>query len=410
LTSTVLGIVFVALLGAAPAVAAPAWLSPTDLSAPGQEANDPQIAVDGAGNAVAIWERSNGTNLIIQSATRPAGGSFSAPVDLSAPQQDASDPQIAVDGAGNAVAIWERSNGTNLIIQAATRPAGGSFSAPVDLSAPGQDAFEPQIALDGAGNAVAIWERSNGTNFITQAATRSPGGSFSAPLDLSAVGGDAFDPRIAVDGAGNAVAIWERDNGTDFIIQAAGYDGAGPQLRSLSIPRAGRVGKRLSFSVSPFDFWSGLGPSRWSFGDKGKAVTVTATHRYATAGSYRITFTATDTLGNATSTTAGIVIRGRGRAIGSHLARVKKGKALLRLHCPKAALCRGIGVLSIKQGRKARIVLGKHSLHIAAGKRRTVAIKLSAKAKRLLAAAGPKGLVVWLSGSGVKPAKVRLRK
>ena len=38
------------------------------------------------------------------------------------------------------------SDGTNTIIQAATRPPGGTFAAPIDLSATDQDASSPSIA------------------------------------------------------------------------------------------------------------------------------------------------------------------------------------------------------------------------------------------------------------------------
>ena len=52
----------------------PAWLAPQDLSAAGQHAYDPQVAVDGQGNAIAVWQRSDGTNTIVQAAARAAGG------------------------------------------------------------------------------------------------------------------------------------------------------------------------------------------------------------------------------------------------------------------------------------------------------------------------------------------------
>ena len=95
----------------------------------GQTANDPQVAVDGRGNAIAVWSRSNGTNDIVQAAARAAGGSFGAPQDVSAAGQDAHVPQVAVDGRGNAIAVWSRSNGTNYIVQTAVRAAGPQTAA-----------------------------------------------------------------------------------------------------------------------------------------------------------------------------------------------------------------------------------------------------------------------------------------
>ena len=109
--------------GSGSAWAAPAWLAPQDLSAAGQHAYDPQVAVDGQGNAIAVWQRSDGTNTIVQAAVRAAGGSFGAPQDVSAAGQKAGFPEVAVDGQGNAIAVWSRSNGTNYIVQAAARAA-----------------------------------------------------------------------------------------------------------------------------------------------------------------------------------------------------------------------------------------------------------------------------------------------
>src|SRR5436190_23628568 len=84
----------VALLAAAPAGATPTWLSPVDVSTTGQDAIVPQVAMDAAGDAMAVWRRSNGANNIVQAAVRPAGGSFGAAIDVSATGQDADQPQV----------------------------------------------------------------------------------------------------------------------------------------------------------------------------------------------------------------------------------------------------------------------------------------------------------------------------
>jgi hypothetical protein len=200
------------------------WTTPTDLSNPGQDASFPQVAVDPAGNAVAVWERSNGTNIIIQAATFSSEGTtWTTPVNLSNPGQDARFPQVAVDSAGNAVAVWQRSDGTNTIIQATTLPFGAAtWTTPVNLSDPGQDASSSQVKVDPAGNAVAVWQRSDGTNTIIQAATFSFGGAtWTTAKNLSSPGQNATRPQIAVDTTGNAVAVWQRSDGTNTIIQAA---------------------------------------------------------------------------------------------------------------------------------------------------------------------------------------------
>jgi len=122
---------------ASPAMAAPQgpWVLPTsDLSAPGQNASAPEITTAPDGTKTAVWYRDNGSHFIIQAATRLPGGIFGTPVDLSATGEDAFSPQIITATDGTTTAVWERDDGAYDIIQAATRPPGGSFGAPVDLS------------------------------------------------------------------------------------------------------------------------------------------------------------------------------------------------------------------------------------------------------------------------------------
>jgi hypothetical protein len=108
-------------------IAAPAFsdwdLPATAISAAGHDANDPQVAVDGKENALAVWQRSDGTNSRIEAAFRPRGGTFAAAEPISAAREDAAFPQVAFDKKGNALAVWRRSDGTNVRIEAAFRAA-----------------------------------------------------------------------------------------------------------------------------------------------------------------------------------------------------------------------------------------------------------------------------------------------
>ncbi len=93
-----------------------------------------------------------------------ASATFSAPVDLSAPLSDANRPQVAVGPDGATTITWTRGG----IIQARTRPAeGGDFGGVVNLSASGQNAVNPQVAVGGPDGATTItWQRSNDDNTI----------------------------------------------------------------------------------------------------------------------------------------------------------------------------------------------------------------------------------------------------
>jgi len=245
------GLLVMALLAAAVAAtpASAAFSAPFSLSAAGQDADFPQVAVDGDGDAVFTWVRSDGTNDRVQARTRSAAGALSAVQDLSAAGQDATDPQVAVDGDGDAEFTWVRSDGTNDRVQARTRSAAGALSAVQDLSAAGQNAFDAQVAVDGDGDAAFTWARSNGTNSRVQARTRSAAGALSAVQDLSAAGQNANFPQVAVDADGDATFTWQRSDGTNSRAQARTRSAAGALSAVQDLSAAGESANRSQVAV-----------------------------------------------------------------------------------------------------------------------------------------------------------------
>ena len=217
-----------------------AWSTATTLSASGQSAGSARVALSSDGTrATAIWLRSDGTANRIQSASATVDGNvptWSSPTTLSAAGQPATEPEIALSDDGTkAVAIWYRNDGANQIIQAATATISGNtatWSAAQDLSAAGQDAGNPFVALSSDGTkAIAIWHRSNGTNEIIQAATAtisSNTATWSASQDLSAAGQNASIPEVAISDDGTkATAIFVRNNGSIDVAQSVSATIAG---------------------------------------------------------------------------------------------------------------------------------------------------------------------------------------
>ena len=122
------------------------------------------MSADGA-QVTAVWLRWNGSNNILQSASSADGGvNWSAPVDVSLVGRSADNPQVvsSADG-GTLTAVWDRFDGSNTIIQSATSTdAGATWSTPVDLSAAGRNASVPQLAAAADGATVtAVWSRSD---------------------------------------------------------------------------------------------------------------------------------------------------------------------------------------------------------------------------------------------------------
>jgi hypothetical protein len=203
----------------ASASAAPTWLAPQDISDPNHSIEFPEVAVDAAGNAIAIWPRNDGGKRIVEVAERPGGGEWLEPVVISNPagEDEPSNAHVALDTAGNAVAVWSAAFAE---IRTAVRPAGGDWSDPEDLfTASGQT---PQLAMNAGGEAVAVWNGFNGANYVTWAATRPADGDWSTPEDLSVAGeGDWWPPHVAIDADGNAIAVWERQILGEDVIRAA---------------------------------------------------------------------------------------------------------------------------------------------------------------------------------------------
>ena len=215
-----------ALLVFAPsAQATPTFLSAINISDPGQDGFEPDVAVDPSGNVIAVWTRSDGSFFRIQSASRTANGAWGAITTISDPGQSASNPDVAIDNTGNALVAWTRTDGTNIRIQTSFKPLAGAFAAPVTISDPGFDATKPAIDFDNSGKALITWQRFDGTKLRVQATTRSAGagGTFANENTLSDGGQDAFNPQADagpnVDA--NGVIVWTRSDGTNLRVQSS---------------------------------------------------------------------------------------------------------------------------------------------------------------------------------------------
>ena len=262
LTIALMTLTLGSLASAASAAPQGPWVVPAaDLSAAGQTAARQQVATGPDGTTTAVWQRSDGSNSIIQAATRAPGGSFETPVDLSASGEDARDPRIAISPDGTVTVVWRRSDGISVIIQAATRPPGGSFGTPVDLSASGQDANDVDVATAGDGTTTVAWQRSNGSNIMIQAATRPPGGSFGIPVDVSPAGSSSFAPDVAASSEGTTSIGWVRFNGSNSALELAtrppgGSFGAGAFV-SASTVELGRASLVIAPDGTTTAVWQG---------------------------------------------------------------------------------------------------------------------------------------------------------
>jgi predicted Rdx family selenoprotein len=404
---------------------------------------------------MAVWAGFNeSAEESIQFATLSAAGNWSASANLSTPGQDfrqvALQPDIAIDSQGNAVAVWEgfgESGGEpRLVVEGASRRAGGEWSAAEDLSPLSEEGFgAPRVALDADGDAAAVWQYEGSDGFFVQSATLPAGGTWSQSRNLT-TGGAVYSPQIAVDPQGDGVAVWERfQSGGNMIAEAAAYDATPPQLRDLEIPSTGTVGQPVSFSVSPFDVSSPTILTSWSFGDGAAATGAAVSHVYSQAGTYTVAVTGTEGAGNTIGAGGTIAItiapappanpagtpgagggeagsgagQEKGTATAAAIAKVIRGKAQLKLRCGGGGGCSGTAVLTYRpQGdhksaggpaSRKPVPLGKARFEMPAATTETISVRLSARARKLLGEAGRTGLKARLEGSGIARRAMTLK-
>ena len=190
-------------------------LAPTDsLSASGQSADDPDLAVDPAGNTIFTWVRSNGTHTVVEATRQRPNGTLTEVQTISDPSENSVEPQVAIDAHGIAIFTWQSFDGVDWIVQVRRRTLGGGLSPIRAVSAQARDAFSPQVGVDADGDAVLGWRRFNGDYWIVQARTRAADGTLGSVQNVSGRGESARSQRLAVDSAGNAVLVWDRDDGS----------------------------------------------------------------------------------------------------------------------------------------------------------------------------------------------------
>jgi hypothetical protein len=313
------------------------WTGPVRVAALRGHPARASVRSDGRGNVLAVWDRVDGDRQVIEYAGRAVDSEqWSAPVEISAPLRMVSPPRLAVSPAGDAVAVWwARPDGNTPVVQAAARLAGSSsWSGPVDVSTPGGTELHPDVAIDHRGNAVAVWQRYDGTRSVIQASLRPAAyGRWLAPSDL----GQGTSPTIALDRSGNGVAAW---NGS-ATVHAAALTAVGPIVTGFSVPRSGHTGRPIALAGSATPWAHPLTESpQWELGDGRVVVGANVTVAYPRPGKYTVNLTQIDSGRGATTVTGTIEITAPPEPL---RVTVGRGIGAVRLGQSRAAVVRAYG-------------------------------------------------------------------
>jgi hypothetical protein len=179
----------------------------------------PQITLDASGNALAVWQQSDGTRFSIwANRFTPSTGWGSAVLIETDDTGDASSPQIAIDSKGDAIAIWQQADSSGTVSIYANRFSAitDNWANPVLVETGAQDSFNPKVVLDASGNALAVWQQLDGlrTSIWANRFTHTSSTWGVAQQIEENNDGDATSPQIAVNPSGNAIAVWEQRDST----------------------------------------------------------------------------------------------------------------------------------------------------------------------------------------------------
>lgn len=189
------------------------WGEPELLESIQVDAQLPQVVMDEAGNAIAIWEAAGTTQDIWTNRYTPAGGWGGA--ELLETEDDvyamlgSDDNSIAMAPDGNAVVVWSQwDNELPPLMLAGYKAMARRYIPGVGWAAPEvlSDTWSStalQVGWDGSGNAMALWELRG-----IRSKRYTPGGGWSTSLTLVSDFDVGHSARLAVDPAGNAVAVW----------------------------------------------------------------------------------------------------------------------------------------------------------------------------------------------------------
>jgi hypothetical protein len=213
------------LLFASAADAAPEWSAPVTVGA-GPNIESIDVALDPQGDAAAVWRSGVNAEGTIGSAFKPAGSNWQSPITLSGPVQGAFEPQVAIDEAGEAIAVWDAWLGREeQVIQVSTRPAGGNWSAPLDLSRTDEGAARPDLSMNERGEAAISWQAHPSGWNVVQVAQRSVLGSWSPPEEIAGRFGpansNAPEPQVAMDPEGDVALAWQNFEVSEGVVDAA---------------------------------------------------------------------------------------------------------------------------------------------------------------------------------------------
>lgn len=185
-----------------------------------------RVGMDDEGNAIAIWARltvpSAGGRGEVLWANRYVAGVGWGTAEVIKPDSEtrARDGRLSVSANGDAFMVWVQNDPMRgsapeeLNDIWGVRFSGSGWEPPERIDDSALNKGQPDVAVDGAGVAHAVWSQEDADFRNIWASTYVPGSGWGAPELIEPPNedpnedGDATVPRISVNSAGNAFVVW----------------------------------------------------------------------------------------------------------------------------------------------------------------------------------------------------------
>lgn len=250
------------------------WEAETPVETSPNPATNPGIAVDGSGNATAVW--AEGADIYANRYSMSTGWGTPEPIEFAAGTLKASSLTVVADDDGDVTAAWIQDDGSvnSLFYNRFIPGSGWGSPQPIEPSAfpvrtahlggsgsgylvaswrqddspslpniyaniytPGSGwgtatliqtgtnfSYSPHGAINNAGRAVVTWpQRPGATGRDLWANLYVPGAGWETPRTIESLTGTPLDPYVAIDSKGNAIVVFNYDDGADKMIYANLY-------------------------------------------------------------------------------------------------------------------------------------------------------------------------------------------
>ncbi len=239
------------------------WTDPADImdkiSNSSEDATNAQVALSEGGDAVIVWQQSNGSNeQIFISELRSGTWTYPASLNdnISPNGEDAHSPQVDINANGDTLIAWIQSDGiVDQIFFSEYR--NGTWAHPVDtddsILPDFQYVYNPSVAISDNGDSLIVWNQSDNSRdqvFLSEYRN----GTWTHPVDssdnISPNGNDVNNPKAYINASGESLIVWQQFDGSNNQIFMSEYrnnswshptsatDNISPDTTSASDPRA----------------------------------------------------------------------------------------------------------------------------------------------------------------------------